>query len=63
MEKVNIYNLEGHSKGSIDLPLIFKLKPRLDLIQFASEVYITKNKQAKGRDKRAGLRTVAESWV
>lgn len=62
MEKINVYNLEGQSKGSIDLPKIFKLKPRLDLIQFASEVYITKNKQSKGRDKRAGLRNTAESW-
>ena len=62
MEKVNIYNLDGQSKGSIELPLVFKFKPRTDLIQFASEVFITKNKQKQGRDKRAGLRNTAEGW-
>lgn len=62
MDKINIYNLEGQSKGSIDVPSIFKFKPRLDLIQFASEVCVTKNKQQQGRDKRAGLRNTAEGW-
>jgi large subunit ribosomal protein L4e len=62
MDKINIYNLDGQSKGSIELPLVFKFKPRTDLIQFASEVFITKNKQKQGRDKRAGLRNTAEGW-
>jgi len=62
MEKINIYNLDGQSKGTIELPLIFKLKPRIDLIQSAAEVFVTKNKQKQGRDKRAGLRNTAESW-
>jgi large subunit ribosomal protein L4e len=62
MEKVNIYNLDGQSKGSIEVPSIFKFKPRLDLVQIASEAFITKNKQKQGRDKRAGLRNTAEGW-
>jgi large subunit ribosomal protein L4e len=62
MEKVNIYNLDGQSKGSIEVPSIFNFKPRLDLVQIASEAFITKNKQKQGRDRRAGLRNTAEGW-
>lgn len=62
MEKINVYNLEGKSKGLIDKPLIFNTKPRLDIIQLASSVSQSKNKQIQGRDKRAGLRNTAEGW-
>ncbi len=62
MEKINVYNLEGKRKGLIDKPLIFNTKPRLDIIQLASSVSQSKNKQPQGRDKRAGLRNTAKGW-
>lgn len=62
MEKINVYNLEGHKKGFIDKPKIFDLKPRIDLIQMGSSISQSKNKQIQGRDKRAGLRNTAEGW-
>jgi large subunit ribosomal protein L4e len=62
MEKVNIYNLDGKKKGLIDKPTIFNLKARMDLIQTASAISQSNNKQIQGRDKRAGLRNTAESW-
>ncbi len=62
MEKINVYNLDGKKKGLIDKPKIFDVKPRTDLIQIASNISQSKNKQAQGRDKRAGLRNTAEGW-
>ena len=62
MEKVNVYNLEGRNKSLIDKPKVFDIKPRFDLVQMASQVFQSKNKQIQGRDKRAGLRNTAESW-
>ena len=62
MEKINIYGLDGKTKGLIDKPEIFLMKPRRDLIQKAATVFESKKKQAQGRDKRAGLRNTSESW-
>ena len=62
MEKVNIYDLEGNKKGLINVPEVFKVKPRKDLIQISSTVYQSRNKQIQGRDKKAGLRNTSESW-
>ncbi|NHJ21452.1 MAG: 50S ribosomal protein L4 [Candidatus Lokiarchaeota archaeon] len=62
MEKVNIYDLDGKKKNLVDIPQLFYSKSRKDLIQIASEVASSKNKQAQGRNKSAGLRNTAESW-
>jgi len=62
MDKVSIYSLDGQKKGSMNLPKVFHIRPRLDLIRLASEVSYSKKKQVQGRDKRAGLRTTAEGW-
>jgi large subunit ribosomal protein L4e len=62
MEKTNIYDLEGNKKGTIDLPEVFNLKPRKDLIQKATEVSFSRNKQIQGRNKRAGLKKTTASW-
>ena len=62
MEKVNVYDLNGNKKNLVDIPRLFNFKPRRDLIQLASEVSSSKNKQIQGRDKRAGLRNTAEGW-
>jgi large subunit ribosomal protein L4e len=62
LEKVNVYSLDGQKKGSMDIPYIFKMQPRKDLVQKANEIFESRNKQTQGRDKRAGLRNTATSW-
>ncbi|MFX1418488.1 MAG: 50S ribosomal protein L4 [Promethearchaeota archaeon] len=62
MEKINVYDLDGKKKGLIDKPMVFNVKPRIDLIHIANKVSQSKNKQTQGRDKRAGLKNTAESW-
>jgi large subunit ribosomal protein L4e len=62
MDKINIYNLEGKKKGVVDKPQIFDIKPRKDLIQKATEISQSRNKQIQGRNKQAGLKNTAESW-
>jgi len=62
MEKVNVYDLDGNKKNLVEIPQIFNVKPRRDLIQLASEVSSSKNKQVQGRNKRAGLRNTAKGW-
>ncbi|MFW9880187.1 MAG: 50S ribosomal protein L4 [Candidatus Thorarchaeota archaeon] len=62
MEKINVYDLEGKKKGLIDKPIIFDVKPRIDLIRITSITSQSKSKQIQGRDKRAGLKNTAESW-
>ncbi len=62
MEKVNVYDLDGKKKILVDMPRIFSIKPRKDLIRKASEISFSKNKQVQGRNKRAGLRNTAKGW-
>jgi len=62
MEKIKIFNLDAKEKELIDKAQVFKVKPREDLIQKASEAFQSRNKQTQGRDKRAGLRNTAEGW-
>jgi len=62
MEKVNVYDLDGKKKNLVDMPRIFNIKPRKDLIRKASEISFSRNKQVQGRNKRAGLRNTAKGW-
>jgi len=62
MEKINVYNLDGKKKSLMDLPKIFSLKPRTDIIQKASEISTSRKKQVQGRNRRAGLRNIAKGW-
>lgn len=62
MEKVNVYDLDGKKKNLVDMPKIFTIKPRKDLIRKASEISFSRNKQVQGRNKRAGLRNTAKGW-
>ncbi len=62
MEKINVYDLDGQKKGLIDKPEVFSIKPRKDLIQMAHNVTQSKNKQAQGRDREAGLKNISEGW-
>ena len=62
MEKVNVYDLDGKKKNLVDMPRIFNIKPRKDIIRKASEISFSRNKQVQGRNKRAGLRNTAKGW-
>lgn len=62
MEKVNVYSLDGKKKSLVEIPGIFKIQPRKDLVQKANKSFESRNKQIQGRDKRAGLRNTATSW-
>jgi large subunit ribosomal protein L4e len=62
MEKIRIYNLDVKEKEVIDKPKIFNVKVRKDLVLQANEAFQSRNKQAQGRDPRAGLRNTAEGW-
>ncbi|MHA2398189.1 MAG: 50S ribosomal protein L4 [Promethearchaeota archaeon] len=62
MEKINIYNLEGKKQGLIDKPMIFDIKPRKDIIQNSNSAFQSKNKQAQGRDRDAGLKNISKGW-
>jgi large subunit ribosomal protein L4e len=60
--KTNVYNLEGSKMESLEVPKVFNINPREDLIKKAFEVAQSKRVQPQGRDKNAGLRTTAEGW-
>lgn len=62
MKEIKILSLEGNEKSSIDLPEIFEIEPRTDIIRQAMEISRSKKTQPQGRDQRAGLRNTAEGW-
>ncbi|MBY8982138.1 MAG: 50S ribosomal protein L4 [Candidatus Lokiarchaeota archaeon] len=62
MDKINVYNLKGDKMALVELPRVFNLKPRKDLIEKAAEVAQSHTIQPQGRNKRAGLRNVAKGW-
>ena len=56
-----LYDLEGKEVGSVELPEVFALPVRKDLIRRAFLSAFTARLQPKGRDPMAGKRTTAES--
>lgn len=58
---VPLYSEVGESAGSIELPLIFRLPVRQDLIKRVYLSEFTMALQPKGRDPMAGKRTTAKS--
>ena len=61
-EKINVLGLDGKEKESIDLPEVFNVPIRLDLIERAVISIEAANKQPQGRDPLAGKRNSAQSW-
>jgi large subunit ribosomal protein L4e len=59
---VGVYSLEGERLKEIELPAVFKMEPRPDLIQRAFLSEMSKKYQPKGVDPMAGKRTSAETW-
>ena len=60
MSKVNIFNLDGSVKGKIELPRVFSVAVRTDLIQRAVLALQSARRQAYGNDYLAGKRTSAK---
>ncbi|RLG41499.1 MAG: 50S ribosomal protein L4 [Thermoproteota archaeon] len=56
-----LFNLEGEIIGEIELPEVFKTDIRPDIIRRVYLSQLTARIQPQGRDKRAGMRTSAES--
>lgn len=61
-EKISILGLDGKEKESIDLPDVFSITPRLDLIKRAVISTEAAQKQPQGRNPLAGKRNTALSW-
>jgi large subunit ribosomal protein L4e len=59
---VKILGLDGSDKGKIEIPKVFSVTPRLDLIHRAVVATESAQKQPQGRDPLAGKRNTAESW-
>jgi len=59
--KKPIFNLEGEIIGEIELPDVFKTDIRPDIIRRVYLSQLTARIQPQGRDRRAGMRTSAES--
>ena len=60
--KVPIYNLNGSKDREIELPKVFSLPVRPDVIHRVSIALASHGYQPKGTDPKAGERTSAESW-
>ncbi len=59
--KVPVFSSNGESVGEVELPLIFRLPVRVDIIRRVYYSEFTARLQPKGRDVLAGKRTTAES--
>ncbi|MEM3980391.1 MAG: 50S ribosomal protein L4 [Ignisphaera sp.] len=57
-----LVDLDGNIVDRVELPLVFSLPVRIDLIRRAVHSAITARIQPKGRDPLAGKRRVGESW-
>ncbi len=59
---VPVFNLDGEKIKEIELPSIFGIEIRPDIIRRTYLSQLTARIQPQGRDPLAGLRTSAESW-
>jgi len=61
-DKVIIYGLDGKEKSTAELPNLFSIRPRIDLVSRAVTSLELSTKQPQGRDPLAGMRNTARSW-
>ncbi|MEM1541279.1 MAG: 50S ribosomal protein L4 [Ignisphaera sp.] len=57
-----LVDIDGNIVDKIELPLVFSLPVRIDVIRRAVHSALTAKLQPKGRDPLAGKRRVGESW-
>ncbi len=60
--KVNVYGVDGNVIGEVELPEVFNVPIRVDLVRRAFHSAFTGMLQPKGRDPLAGKRTTAKYW-
>nr|AOZ56005.1 ribosomal protein L4 [uncultured korarchaeote] len=60
-KQVPLYSIDGERKGNIELPPVFELPIRFDIIRRAYIASLSARFQPKGVDEYAGKRTSAES--
>jgi len=61
-KQAQLFDISGNLVGIIDLPLVFSLPIRVDVIRRAVHSALTARMQVKARDPLAGKRRVGESW-
>jgi len=57
-----LMDLDGNIVDKVELPYVFSLPIRVDLIRRAFHSALTARLQPKGRDTLAGMRRIGESW-
>jgi len=62
MPPAPVFDLSGERVREVELPLVFRLPIRVDIIRRAFHSAFTAGLQPKGRDPLAGKRRVGESW-
>ena len=60
--QVKVFSLKGEPVKEVELPSVFSVPLRIDLIRRAFISALTARVQPQGRDPLAGKRTTAESW-
>ena len=60
--KTNIYSLKGSRIGEVELPSVFEVRDRADLVRRVHDILLTHKKQPQGRDPMAGQRTSARTY-
>jgi len=61
-QKIKVLGLDGTEKELIEMPQVFSIIPRIDLIERAVASSEAAQKQPQGRDPLAGKRNTAEGW-
>lgn len=61
-KKINVLSLDGKVKETIDLPAVFSVYPRKDLVERIVISSEAAQKQPQGRDPLAGKRNTAKGW-
>ncbi|MFQ6011903.1 MAG: 50S ribosomal protein L4, partial [Nitrososphaerales archaeon] len=60
--KTTIYSLKGSKTGEVDLPSVFDIGDREDLVRRVHDMLLTHTKQPQGRDPLAGQKTSARTY-
>ncbi len=61
-KQAQLFDINGNPVEIVDLPLVFSLPIRIDIIRRAVHSALTARMQIKARDPLAGKRRVGESW-
>jgi len=60
--KANVYGLDGKKTGCVDIPSVFKVLYRQDIVNAVTQRTILSKRQPHGVSQHAGYQTAASSW-